>query len=274
MQHRTNVGEIQPSDGHPLPNQGHIQSIHRAVRILRSFTEAEPELSVTALSRRLGLHKSTISRILGTLQQEGLVGQNAETGRYRLGLGLISLAGVALGRIDVRGAAQPHLDALLAACQETVNVTVLDGAECVNIDRLPSPKPLRYVGWIGRRTPLHCTASGKVILAFLSPDIRERLLTTPLARYTERTIVDRPALDTALADICRRGYAEAVDEFEEGFSAIAGPIFDHDGRVVASISVSGPSFRLGPPEMAAIVEPLLAACQAVSSSLGFRGPVA
>ena len=106
-----------------------VQSIERPATILRSFTEAEPELRVTVLARRLGLHKSTVSRILATIQQEGLVAQNPETGKYRPGLGLISLAGVALGRLDVRGVSQPYLSRLVEVSQETANVTVVDGRE-------------------------------------------------------------------------------------------------------------------------------------------------
>ena len=124
----------------------HIQSVQRAVAVLRSFTEAEPELGVNELARRLELHKSTVSRMLTTLQHEGLVSQNPANGRYRLGLGLVSLAGVALGQLDVRGTAMPYMDGLVELSQETVNVTVQDGAECVNIARVPSPTPIRYVG--------------------------------------------------------------------------------------------------------------------------------
>ena len=106
------------------------------------------------LSRRLELHKSTVSRILTTLQDQDLVSRNPENGRYRLGLGLVSLAGVALGGLNIRGVAQAHMGELAEASQETVNVTIQDGRECVNIESIASPKPIRYVGWIGRRTPL------------------------------------------------------------------------------------------------------------------------
>lgn len=246
-----------------------VQSIQRAVVILRSFTEAEPELGVTELGRRLALHKSTVSRILSTLQQEGLVNQNPETGKYRLGLGLISLAGVALGRLDARGVAQPYLNPLAELSQETVNVTVLDGNECVNIERIASPKSIRYVGWIGRRTPLHCTSSGKVFLAYMSPAERAALLPSPLARYTEKTIVDMSALDASLEAVCRQGYAVVHEEFEEGFSAIAAPIYNHVGQVMATISISGPTFRLGPEQIDAFIEPLLEVTGKVSAELGY-----
>ncbi len=248
-----------------------IQSIERAVAILRSFTETEPELRVTELSRRLDLHKSTVSRILGTLEQEGLVSHNPETGKYRLGLTLISLAGVALGRLDVRGVAQPHLNHLVEVSQETVNVTVLDGQECVNVERAASPRPIRYVGWIGRRTPLHCTAAGKVLLAHMSPDERAARLPRPLMRYTGETIVEEAALEASLQDVRRQGYAIVHEEFEEGFSAVAAPVFDHAGRVAGALSISGPTYRLGPDKIEAYVEPLLETAVAVSADMGYSG---
>jgi len=248
-----------------------IQSIERAVAILRSFTEAEPELRVTELSRRLDLHKSTVSRILGTLEQEGLVSQNPETGKYRLGLTLISLAGVALGRLDVRGVAQPHLNHLVEVSQETVNVTILDGQECVNVERAASPRPIRYVGWIGRRTPLHCTAAGKVLLSYLSPAERAARLPRPLMRYTAETIVEIAALETSLREVRRQGYAIVHEEFEEGFSAIAAPVFDHAGRVAGAISISGPTYRLGPDEIQEYAQPLLETAAAVSADMGYSG---
>ena len=248
-----------------------IQSIERAVAILRSFTEAEPELRVTELSRRLDLHKSTVSRILGTLEQEGLVSHNPETGKYRLGLTLISLAGVALGRLDVRGVAQPHLNHLVEVSQETVNVTVLDGQECVNVERAASPRPIRYVGWIGRRTPLHCTAAGKVLLAHMSPSERATRLPRPLMRYTGETIVEEAALEASLQEVRRQGYAIVHEEFEEGFSAVAAPVFDHANRVAGALSISGPTYRLGPDTIEVYVEPLLETAAAVSADMGYSG---
>lgn len=249
----------------------HIQSIQRATAVLRAFSEAEPELGVMDISRRLELHKSTVSRILATLESEGLVSQNPQTSKYRLGLGLISLAGVALGRLDVRGAAQPYLNQLAEVTQETINVTVRDGRECVNVERVASPRPIRYVGWIGRRTPLHCTAAGKAILAYTPPAQREALIQLPLPRYTDKTITDTAVLEAALAEVCQQGYALAQEEFEEEFSAIAAPIFNHRREVVGTIAISGPTYRLSPEHFATFVDSLLETSGKVSAELGYLG---
>lgn len=247
----------------------HIQSIQRAAAIMRSFTETEPELSVMALSRRLTLHKSTVSRMLATLQHERLIDQNPETGKYRLGLGVIGLAGVALGRLNARAASQPYLTELAETTQETVNVTVLDGHECVNIERAFSPQPIRYMGWIGRRSPLHCTASGKVLLAFMSDEERTAVLPNPLPAYTTKTITTQAELEQSLAQVCRHGYAIVQEEYEEGFSSIAAPLFNHQGNVVGTLAISGPTYRLDNDVMNGFVHSLLETTAKVSADLGY-----
>lgn len=246
-----------------------VQSLERAVALLRSFSETEPELGVGELSRRLGLHKSTVSRILATLEREGLVGRSSETGKYRLGLGLVSLAGVALGRLNVRAASQPHLPALVEATQETVNVVVRDGGECVNVEREASVRPIQYTGWIGRRLPLHCTAAGKVLIAWLSPGQRQAILPVPLHRYTPHTLADPDLLDAALNAVFAQGYAIDHEEFEAGFSAIAAPIRNHLGEVVAAVAVSGPTYRMGPGQIEAFIAAMLESSGRISAELGF-----
>lgn len=246
-----------------------IQSIQRAAAILKSFTEAEPELGVIELSKRLDLHKSTVSRILTTLQGEGFVSQNPETGKYRLGVGLVSLAGVALGRLNVRGVTQPHLNGLVEISQETVNVVLQDGRECVNVERVASPKQIRYVGWIGRRMPLHCTAAGKVLLAFMEPDERDSLLSGTLTRYTKKTVTDHPRMMVHLSLVCQQGYAIVHEEFEDEFSAIAAPVFNHARKVAGVISISGPTFRMGPGQIERFILPLLDTANKASAEMGY-----
>lgn len=236
---------------------------------MRSFTEAEPELGVVELGKRLDLHKSTVSRILRTLEEEGFVSQNPETGKYRLGVGLVSLAGVALGRLNVRGVAQPHLNGLVEASQETVNVVLQDGRECVNVERVASPKQIRYVGWIGRRMPLHCTAAGKVILAFMPQPQREELLDDPLTRYTTRTVTDKTRMAVDLDTICQKGYAIVHEEFEDEFSAVAAPVFNHARKVAGVISISGPTYRMGPGQIEAFIGPLLETAKRASAEMGY-----
>lgn len=246
-----------------------IQSVERAAAVLRSFTDADAELGVTTISGRLGLHKSTVSRLLSTLEHAGFVEQNPQTGKYRLGLGLITLAGVALERMDLRRIAQPFLEDLAEFTQETINITVLDRDECVNIERVASPQPIRHAGWLGRRTPLHCTATGKVLLAYMTPEERYAVLPSSLPRFTERTITHRPTLEKALQAVREQGYGIAHEELEEGLSAIAAPIFDHAGQVDATVSISGPTYRIGPGKIECLSRPLTEAANKISIRLGY-----
>ncbi len=250
---------------------GSIQSVQRAAAILRSFTEQTPELGVMELSRRLNLHKSTISRLLTTLQGEGLVDQNPKTGRYRLGLGLVSLAGVALGRIDIRGVAQPLLTPLLAEVQETITIGVLEGREAVIVERLASPRVLRYVGWIGRRIPLYCTAAGRILLAWLPPGGCRELLPEALYRYTKYTCTDLDVLEQQFAQIRAAGYAVVQEEFEAEITAIASPVRDHAGCVVAAIEISGPTNRLDSETIGNFAAHLIATTGEISAALGYAG---
>jgi DNA-binding IclR family transcriptional regulator len=226
-----------------MPANSH-RSIHRAAAVLRCFSEQTPELSVTAVSNRLGLHKSTTSRLLAALRKESLVEQDPETQKFRLGLGLVTLASVALSGMHLRQLARPHLARLADLTQETANLSVLDGNECVNVERSASPKNIRAVGWIGRRTPLHCTAAGKVLLAYLPLPERRRLLPARLPAFTARTIVKRSTLEGKLERVRRQGYALANEEFEDGLTAVAAPIQNRSGRVIAALAVSGPAYRM------------------------------
>jgi len=150
-----------------------------------------------------------------------------------------------------------------------VNVTVLDGKECVNIERAASPQPIQYIGWIGRRSPLHCTASGKLILAHMAPEERTAVLPTPLKQYTSKTVTDSYQLTRQLNQICQQKYAVVHEEYETGFSSLAGPIYNHEGSLIATISISGPSYRLNDAIFQEYLPTLLTTCQTISAELGF-----
>ena len=253
------------------PSHTTIQSVQRALIILRCFTKEDTELGVTQLSKQLALHKSTVSRLLSTLEQEGFVEKNPENEKYRLGLQLVTLAGIVLEQIDLREVAAPYLSQLAELTQETVNIVVLSGNECMNIDGAASPRPIRYVGRIGRRTPCHCTAAGKVLLAYLPLEVRQQILPNPLPRFTEKTIVDFDELAQHLTGIRQQGYAIAHEEHQQDLSAVAAPVFDHTEQVIAAVTVSGPTYRIGSGEIEALVKPVLDIAHQISAGLGSSG---
>jgi DNA-binding IclR family transcriptional regulator len=251
---------------------GAIQSVERAVAVLKVFGEAQPELGVTELARRLKLHKSTVSRLLSTLEAGGFVQQDPHNGRYRLGLQLATLAGLALTQYELRDIARPLLAELALQSGETTTLAVLDDDVAVNIDQVLAPHPVMHLGWIGRRLPLHCTAAGKPLLAHLPAEVIDRLLARPLPRYTPRTITNPLVLRRELAAVRAQGYAAAQEEYEADLNAVGAAVRDHQGDVVASITITGPTFRLTParlPELGSLVRHT---ADRISARLGHRPP--
>lgn len=225
-------------------------------------------MRVNELSRMLDLHKSTVSRLLSTLEQGGLVEQDLETGRFRLGVGLICLAGLVITHKDVRMAAGPYLQQLAETSKETVNLTIVDGGEAVNIEQVASPHIVKDIGWVGRRTPLHCTSTGKVLLAHLPEREIERHLARELPSFTARTISDPTLLREELRRIRAQGCSIDQEELEEGLNAVAAPIQDHSGKVIAAVSVSGPSYRVSPLRFPELAEAVKQAAKKTSRELG------
>jgi DNA-binding IclR family transcriptional regulator len=246
---------------------GGLQSVDRALRSLELIAEAG-ELGVTELGRRLGVHKATASRLAATLAARGLLERDPGTERYRLGFGLIRLAGAAMAGLDLVSSARPALEDLAEETHETVTIGVLSGDDVVSIDQVTGTRSIVSVSWVGKRTPLHTTSTGKVFLAFM-PDVeRERRLDEPLDRSTRRTIVDAEQLRAQLAEIRRRGYAQTLEELEEGLNAVAAPVRQADGEVVAALSVSGPAFRMRPVDLPRIGRLTMESADAISRRLG------
>jgi DNA-binding IclR family transcriptional regulator len=221
-----------------------VQSVRRAVTILETLADSRNELGVTELGRRLGVHKATASRLVATLAEQGLVEQNPITDKYRLGFGLVRLAAVATSGMELARQARSVLERLAEETGETVNLAVLDRDRVVNIEQITAPDLVVNVNWVGKRTPLHGTSNGKALLAHLPEPTRARLLRGPLERMTPNTIVDRGLLGAQLKETEVRGYAYTVEELEVGLNAVASPVRDSTGGVVAAVSVSGPAYRL------------------------------
>lgn len=254
----------------PSEQEPHVQSVERAIAILKAFSAEEPELGVGELSRRLQLPKSTVFRLLQTLEAGGLISQNPETGQYRLGVDLIALAGNVLAFADVRSVARPHLRRLADSLQETVNLSILDRNQVINLEQfVGGDRLVMRVGWVGRRMPVHAVSSGKAILAFLPPDEVEALLREPLVALTPHTITDPDVLRAELQHIREQGYAIALEELEEGLHALSAPVWNHEGRVVASVSVSGPAYRLTEERLHAIAPEVLHTTHQISTELGY-----
>jgi DNA-binding IclR family transcriptional regulator len=248
---------------------GGVQSVERAIAILE-FLARYGWSGVTDVGNELGVHKSTAFRLLSTLERSGLVEQHADSGKYRLGPGLARLSRGISEEPNLTQQARYGCEWLARQTDETVTLTVLDGADCVTIDQIVSTSIVVSRSWLGRQTPLHCTSPGKVFLAFTPEPRLTDLLSRPRQRYTERTIVDVATLRAELERVRVGGYATTVDELEHGLTAAAAPVRDAEGTVVAAIGVSGPSYRLTAERLHALTPLIREAADLASSRLGYR----
>ena len=187
-----------------------VRSVDRAAALLLALGESHGEAGVTELARRLGLHKSTASRLLATLEKRGLVEQDEESGKYRLGLVVIRLANRAERTLDLRSIAMPELDRLARATRETTGLGVLDGDQLLTVAQADGPNLVAVGDWTGRLVPLHSVAGGKVLLASLPEREILRLVRRGLDRFTDRTITDLEPLLEELARVRRRGLRHGV----------------------------------------------------------------
>src|SRR5438552_7561392 len=211
-----------------------VRSVDRAAALLLALGESQGEAGVTELARRLGLHKSTASRLLATLQKRGLVEQDDETGKYRLGLVVIRLAERAERTLDLRGIALPELERLARLTHETTGLGILDGDSLLSVAQADGPNLIAVGDWTGRATQLHCVASGKVLLSSLAEREVLRIVRRGLVSYTERTIVELEPLLEELARIRSRGYATELGEYELSINAVA--VTDIDACVHVNVA--------------------------------------
>jgi DNA-binding IclR family transcriptional regulator len=238
-------------------------SAERVIAVLDRLAGAPEGLGVTDVAGQLGIHKTTASRLLGTLALTGVIERDAVTRRYRLGARLVSLAGAAVTRLPVVSQARPELEHLAAVAAETANLAILDGAYVVYVDQVVPSQAVVMASWVGRRSPAHASSSGKVLLAFGDEAVREAVLSAPLERLTSNTITDPERLRILLEETRQRGYASGVGELEDGLVTVAAPVLVQH-RAVGAVSLSGPSFRIPPRDQPHLGRLLIDAAKAIA----------
>jgi DNA-binding IclR family transcriptional regulator len=250
------------------PATRRVAAVERASALIDALAD-NGELGTNELARRTGLHPSSVSRLLSTLADSGLVEHVPASGRYRLGLRLIGLGNAVLARLDLREVARPHLQALVNETGETATLSAPGDPDAVTVDFVQSASSVQSVARVGRPSVAHATAAGKVALAFGDAELPPGRLRA----FTERTIVDRPALAAEVDRVRERGWAQAVGEREEDLNALAAPVRGSRGELAAVLGIQGPASRFGEDAMARALEPLLARAAAVSDALGWRPTV-
>jgi DNA-binding IclR family transcriptional regulator len=246
-----------------------LSSVANSIRLLTSFSGEEDELGITTLAGRLRLAKSTVHRLAATLTSAGFLEQNAETGKYRLGVALFELGALVRRRMDVANEARPKLRELLEKTGETVQLGIIDHYSVLYVYEMESPRAIRMAAAVGGRAPLHCTAVGKVLLAFQSADYVQQFLERGLAQYTPKTLTRRDAVLGVLEEVRQREHAVDDEESEGGLRAIAAPVRNHTGAVIAALGVAAPLQRMSKKAMQACVPGVIETANAVSSRLGY-----
>ena len=223
-----------------------VQSIKRSFALLRAL--AVGPIGVTELAERVDLPKSTVARLLASLEDEGAVEQTEAGGEYRLGPGLIDLAGSAPGGRNLVAAARPHLLELAESIDEVAGLAVIDGRQAYYLDQTESSSNIQVRDWTGEHAPLHAVPSGLAILAHQPEDFVTEYLAGSLVQCTPWTMTDPRELTERLEQVRSMGYAWAYEEFAEGINSVAAPIFERDGSVEAALHVHGPAYRFPDPD--------------------------
>jgi len=248
-----------------------VKSVVRVAQILDCLASGPTGRGLAEVAREVGLHIATARRLLMTLTGLELAKQNGENKKYSLGLKILLMAKRAGTSLDLRQIALPFLRKLMEKTGETANLVIEDKGEAVYIEQVESVNYLRTANKLGSRAPLYCTAAGKILLASRRPEERERFLgRITLRPFTSRTIIQRDALVSELERISHRSLAIDNEEQMIGERCLAVPIRDHTGKVIAAISISGPSFRLTPASIRELKPVVLEVGKKLSKEFGFE----
>lgn len=251
-----------------------IRSVAKAVRLMQALGEDDGIHGVSDLARRLDMDKASVSRILRTLEHGGLVAQDEATRNYTLGLTWVHLGQKTLRRIDLRSAAQPGLDAIANEVGECSQLAICSGDKALYIAQARPPRGVNIDAPIGTLVSLHCTALGKVLLAWQREPLRKEILSRiDFEKFTRRTIADAAALEKHLAAVRKSGVAFDDEEFSVGVRCIAAPIFKHDGLLAGALGISGPSPRITDNRVAGLEDIVRREAQALSLKIGWAAGV-
>jgi DNA-binding IclR family transcriptional regulator len=241
----------------------------RVVTVLDLLAESADGVGVQELARRLDVHPSTASRLLATLGASGIVERDPGTKRYRIGARVVGLAAAMVDRLPVVSQARPQLEHLSAATSETANLAIRDGFHVVYVDQVTPAQTVVMASWVGRRSPVHASSSGKVLVACGDQTLRDAVARRRLERLTDRTVVSTSKLRQIWAQTRRQGYAASSGELEDGLVTIAAPVIV-DGTAVAAISVSGPAYRLPQRDIPVLARHVIDAASAASHRMAGR----
>lgn len=245
--------------------------LDRVVQILACFGPERTDLRLLEMAAVTGLHKSTLYRLLEAMRSHRLIGFDESSGSYHLGMRLFEMGSQAVQRLTLDKHAHPILDRLAEVSGETAHLCVLDGADVVYIAKVECTRTLRIPSAVGQRNPAYCTGVGKAILAHLPPaQLAAYLEETPLRPFTKKTLTSASDLKANLRQIAAQGFAVDDEEREEDVRCVAAPVRDHGGRVIAAISIAGPTMRVTKEKVNRLAVHVSHAANQISAALGYR----
>lgn len=254
----------------PNANPQILHSVQNALRLLKLFTVTTPEKRLTELANELGLGKSTTSRLLSTLLSEGFVYQDPISHKYRLGQRIVSLYNVIVSSyVDLADAAKPLTTRLARETSEAILVAVLEEDEIAYIFKEEGSTKEDLAASVGARNPVHCTSSGKLLLAYQDPVTLSRILEQPLGRYTSNTITDPSELKEQLLQIRNQDYCVSIGEYVENIVSISAPLRDSAGLVISAITLMGPTQRLNEERITSCTQKIVKTAKEISRQFGY-----
>ncbi|WAH38059.1 IclR family transcriptional regulator [Alicyclobacillus dauci] len=246
-----------------------LSSLKNALLALKCFTMEEPEKGITEIAQSLGLSKSTVHRVMTTLAEEGFVLRDEHTHRYRLGLSVLSLGGIIMSNLEIYREGQHLLEEFVNRFDETVHLAVLENYSTVYVSKLECKHPIKISTHLGGKNPLHCTSSGKAILASQKEEMIDEVIRRGLEKRTRSTITDPHQLKVALSEIRKAGYAISRSELREGVHSVAVPVRDYTRQVIGAVTVVGPAERFTEEKMKSFARTLESMGKEISSRLGY-----
>jgi len=248
-----------------------IKVLDKSLFILETLLQHSSSMSIMEISKKLKIYPSTIHRVLNTLKYRGYVEQNPADQKYRLGLKLVELGMARYHQIDLVKEAHPFLKELINKCNETVHLGVLEEEEVLYLAKEESSQTIRMCSYVGKRAPVHCTALGKVLLAYLPEGERKKILCKKeFPRLTEKTITDKKELEKELSKVKKQGFALDRGENEKDVRCIAAPIRNYQGKVIAALSISSPAYRTNIDQQNHLKEALIEITKKISKRLGYK----
>jgi IclR family transcriptional regulator, KDG regulon repressor len=252
------------------PNGYNVRAVERALQILECFDDEHPERGVSEIAQAVDLHKATTHRIMTTLLNFGYLERAEDGQRYRLGIRLTELGLKVVRRMDLRREALPYMKQLVEEWDETCDLSIFDSNNVFYVEVVRGNRALTIAAAVGQRLPAHSTASGKLFMAHLPKEQQEIILSKPLRAYTGKTITSPEELRKQFVEIRAQGFALDSEEFEVGVCAIAAPIYNRQGNVIATIGGPSPVSRMTPERIQEITTAFKLAAQQISRRMGWN----